>query len=59
MSKMPGGMVQFCKEDVLYSTSVQYRNGLLGTRDADEDNPGLSQDGDILRISQDTEIWRG
>ena len=29
------------------------------SRDADEDNPGLSQDGDILRISQDSEIWRG
>ena len=25
-------------------------------RDADEDNPGLSQDGDVLRISQDTEF---
>ena len=33
--------------------------GCCLVRDADEDNPGLSQDGDILRISQDTEIWRG
>ena len=31
----------------------------IQNRDADEDNPGLSQDGDILRISQDSEIWRG
>ena len=41
----------------LYAIYAAYLRSYTCVRDAAQANPGLSQDGDILRISQDNRIW--